>query len=537
MTDPETGAIFRCELDGKNLEVIAKGLRNPQEIAFDDYGNLFCADNNSDSGDLARWLHVVAGGDYGWRMPYQYFTDRGPWNRERLWDVENTELPPYTLPPVANFADGPAGLAHYPGTGLSPAYNGNFFLADFRGEAGISGIRTFKVRPRGSTFELIDPELFVWNCLATDVDFGPDGSIYVSDWIEGWQGTGKGRIYRLYDPEYQQQKVVEEVRQLLARGLRKQSTSNLTQLLSHVDGRLRREAQFELARREDVATLTKVAHQSRVVLAKLHAIWGLGQVGRLGGKGKSEQALNETITLLREADAELRVAALTVLGDNRYAPAANAASKRLYDDSPRVRCAAAIAMGRIKSPRAVEPLLDLAVANSDADPILRHACVMGLVGCAAEEELKSLATHQDPAVRLVAVLTLRRRESVGLVDFLADEDEIVATAAARAIHDVPVPALFPQLAEMVHGEFENDAFLRRCSMLISSWAPPRMRLLWLNSPPKKTGHCHFASLRWDCSAAGKPLRIAIESWGCGGRSRTPIKAQTPWRRSAVHCLN
>jgi quinoprotein glucose dehydrogenase len=148
-----TGAVFRCEPDGSRLEIFAHSLRNPQELAFNQWGDLFTGDNNSDGGDRARIVYIMEGGETGWDMNYQTLegsNQRGPWNQERSWwkwDTADTMRPAWNLPPIEHLADGPAGMTFYPGLGLPDRYKNHFFLCDFLGGDEYSQILSFAVEP------------------------------------------------------------------------------------------------------------------------------------------------------------------------------------------------------------------------------------------------------------------------------------------------------------------------------------------------------------------------------------------------------
>ena len=193
---PHEGAVLRCELDGSDLEVVHHGLRNPQELAFDQWGDLFTGDNNSDGGDKARLVQIVPGADSGWRIGFQWLNDRGAWNREKMWQPRHPEQTAGILPPIQNFADGPSGLTYDVGS-LPERFRDCFFLCDFRGGRSYSGVRAFRLSRQGAGYEVASSDKIAWNVLATDCEFGPDGALYLFDWVNGWDKTGKGRIYRL----------------------------------------------------------------------------------------------------------------------------------------------------------------------------------------------------------------------------------------------------------------------------------------------------------------------------------------------------
>jgi quinoprotein glucose dehydrogenase len=458
--NPDSGAVLRCDPDGSNLEIFATGLRNPQELAFDDLGNLFTVDNNSDSGDKARLVYVVEGGDSGWRTGYQYgssLSNRGPFNAEKLWHLAHPGQPAFIVPPLAHIADGPSGLCfNYGAVALPGRYARHFFLADFRGAGGTSGIRSFSVRPKGAAFEMADQHQFIWSILATDCEFGPDGGFYVSDWTQGWELTGKGRIYRFADPTAAKNPAVAEVKRLLMEGFDRKSPAELVGLLGHADMRVRQEVQFALADKGDIEDLTSAANKGKHRIARLHGIWGLGQIGR-----KTPAAYEIVRTFLTDQDSEIRAAAARVLGDGRVSSAAAALIALLKDVEPRVRFFAAESLGRIGTKECIRPVVEVLRANADQDAYLRHAAVMALAGSGDPDALLSAGSDESPSVRTGVVLALRRLNSPELSRFLGDADPGVADEAARAIHDTPVVEALPALAARLEVPNQPELLLAR----------------------------------------------------------------------------
>ncbi|MCC6229140.1 MAG: HEAT repeat domain-containing protein [Phycisphaerales bacterium] len=456
---PDRGGVFRCWPDGSELEVFHEALRNPQELAFDDLGELFTGDNNCDSGDAARMVHVWEGGNSGWCQDVQSLESRGPWNREFIWNLlsqhQEPARPAWATPPIDHIGAGPSGMLHYPGLGESDRYTNAIFMVDYYGSGAT--VHAFKPVADGATFKTSDKHAYYSGVTVTDIAYGYDGRMYLSDWGGGWEPNPNGNIFTisnttaLNDPS--QADAIAQVRELFNTGFSQRAPDELMQLLAHRDQRVRLAAQYELATRGDPAAagLAELADSKNApFFQRLHSIWALGQIAR-----KSPKVAASIAPLMSDADAEIRAQALRTLGDLKY-DALMEYSSALSDESPRVRYYAALAVGKCKDQSGIGPLLDLLAANDNKDRAIRNAAVYALTLIGKPDDVITAAAGMPAAVRLGVVLSLRRSANIGAAAFLADEDPVVAIEAARAVYDMNIAAGLPALARMLDQPIAKD---------------------------------------------------------------------------------
>jgi quinoprotein glucose dehydrogenase len=448
----DQGAVFRFEPDGSNFEVVHAGLRNPKEIAFDEFGNGVTVDNNSDQGDPSRIVYIMDGVDSGWRMGHQgLFTFRddiglpeapiSPWMTEKMANTRNDSQPAYIVPPIGNLTQGPSGLTYHPGNGFLESERGRFLICDYKAAPTSSGIFSFKLVPDGAGLKFKDAYKFNAGVCPTDVEYSYDGRLFVADFIGGWVSADQGRIYTLTAESEKNQGRTPETAALMKEGLEKKTNVELMKLFAHPDQRIRLRAHITLAGRDDSTPLLIAAAREGELMPRLHGVWGLGIRAR---KNADQEAATTLVTLLGDSEPEVRAQAAHLLGE---VPATDAARliPLLKDKSLRVRAFAALSLGRLKSASALDPLVEMLAENADRDLYLRHAGSMGLLCAATEEQLGALKSHESASVRLAAVIALRRLASPYLADFLSDREPRVIDEAIRAIHEAPVPAARPAM--------------------------------------------------------------------------------------------
>jgi len=174
------GTIMRVDLDGNKLQLVAGGLHNAVDLAFDNEGDLFTCDvgMKTDLGTPwyrpARVYHVIPGAEFGWRSGWakwpDYFVDGLP----GTLDVGLAS---------------PSGMAFYNHNVFPERFKNALFVADrAKGQ-----ILTVTMNRSGSSYKA-ESEPFLEDAHGiSDLVVGPDGALYFT--ADG-DGTGGG-LYRV----------------------------------------------------------------------------------------------------------------------------------------------------------------------------------------------------------------------------------------------------------------------------------------------------------------------------------------------------
>lgn len=202
----QQGMVFRCELDGSNVEVLAWNFRNNWEVAVDSFGTMWQSDNDDDGNKGVRINYVMEFGNYGYSDEMTgagWQTPRIGWESEipqRHWHQNDPGVVPNML---MTGAGSPTGMQVYEGDLLPSIFHGQPIHCD----AGPNVVRGYITQPDGAGYKaeivnLLDGTHNRW-FRPSDIAVAPDGSLIVADWYDpgvGGHGMGdvtRGRLFRV----------------------------------------------------------------------------------------------------------------------------------------------------------------------------------------------------------------------------------------------------------------------------------------------------------------------------------------------------
>ncbi len=397
------GGLLRCDDMGANLEIVARGLRNPFDIVFDSGFNWLGTDNDQHEGD--RIVMPFQGAHFGWGHGWS-----ANWTGERN---------PPTVPVSGPVFDGSGtGVVFYDAPQFPPAWRGVWFMNDYERK------KMFSYRPRWDG-ALIQPEGGAWQVFAaagralfrpTDMEAGPDGALWVLSWgkiynrpqklvrsVLGQAGESEGRVFRIV---WKDAPLLDWRTAKRGHPLERWSFAELAEDLgSHIPA-WRVDAQEELLRRGPAVREELLRLLEKPELPTALETWALWTLARMG----------EPLAFSRDTSINRRLQVLRILGE-RVRPLPDAVAGALSDSEPRIRFAAVQAIRQARDTRALDAVKDLAATETDR--ITYYSAWGALRDLAGAEALRAMLKDPRAGVRSAALLALADLNQISAADATA----------------------------------------------------------------------------------------------------------------------
>lgn len=451
----QSGNTFRMRLDGSRIEHFTHGLVNPFGMTFDEYGDQFVADCHTKPVTL-----LLRGGYY-----------------------DSFGKPDDGLGYVPNVMDhlhgstAIGGIARATGQGFPDAFRGNLF----GGNVMTSRINRNSVHRSGSTIRVREePDFLVagdpW-FRPVDLQFGPDGALYVADFYN--------RIIGHYEVKLDhpgRDRKSGRIWRIAYTGTRTQDSSDsdgpglppedsLEQLVAafkqpNLQSRMLASDRITDHFGDSAVDALRDASASKNADARIHSLWALARLDAL----TPEQLEPAT----EHADDQVRTHALRILESlATSAKHADLITTGLRDKSGIVRRAAAIAATVHQNKLLIKELLSALRSTADSDVHLHHALRMAIRDHLRNEDWfkETMASVEQADVPVLAGICLAlKTEHAG--EFLARHLEKLPTKdskefteylkfAARYVSVHSVDSLVATAAERFKGDSDQQIELLR----------------------------------------------------------------------------
>ncbi|MFM2097160.1 MAG: hypothetical protein RIS70_4284 [Planctomycetota bacterium] len=493
-----SGNTYRFRPDGSAIEQVSWGQVNPFGSCFDPLGNFFTADCHS------RPLTMVLRGGY--------------------YDSFGKPHDGLGFAPITTSDDhgstGIAGVAYYDAHQFPPEYRDCLYL----GNVVTNVVHRDRPEWRGSSPWVQKPEDFItcddWWFHPVDVQLGPDGALYISDFYNCIIGhyevdlnhprrdRDRGRVWRVVWSG-------DDASPAIVPNLAGRSREELVRDLGDVNLTVRNLATQELARRFGE---NAIASQDELKTAsqRAQAVWLRFRSGHLKASDPARTAV----------DRLERIHFVRAMGEiDRWDASHGAAVREMLSDSdPTVRRVAADALARHPDLANVKPLLAMSETVDSRDVQLVHAIRIAVRNQLREpsvwDGIVGLELKQAQAAQLLGFALAVPSESAAsfCLAYLQKQDveqEMLNRSLAHAARHI-APARLDEVAQFVLRKYPAD-FSKQTTLFQSVFDGLTQRGVRLQSGTKVAD--------WAAQVAGRILDVngsPLASW-----SNQPVDPASP----------